>query len=413
MRTLLVDNYDSFTYNLFHYAAEVNGVEPTVVRNDDPDWRWDYLAEFDNVILSPGPGTPERSADFGICRQLIEHCELPLLGVCLGHQGIAHVYGGKVLPAPEVRHGRLSSVIHSQLDIFADLPSPFEAVRYHSLAATDLPAALEAIAWTPDGVLMGLRHREQPQWGVQFHPESICTAYGHRLLSNFADLTRRRPRPTAVLSRTFASTGTGRHETPAEDVHCGTAAHLRVEVRSLPTPCSSEIAFDELFRAAGNAFWLDSSCTDTADGRFSFMGDASGPLARMASADVWARTVEVVSARGTDLVSDTFLNWLDGDLRGLRVDIPDLPFDFALGWVGYLGYELKAQCGGDQVHRSAEPDAVMIFADRAVVFDHQTDITYLMALTDDCYEQAASDWLRRTAARLEGLSPAGRKAQWT
>ena len=170
MRTLLVDNYDSFTYNLFHYAAEVNGVEPTVVRNDDPNWRWDYLVEFDNVIISPGPGTPERSADFGICRYLIEHCEAPLLGVCLGHQGIAHVYGGKVLPAPEVRHGRLSPVVHRQQDVFAGLPSPFEAVRYHSLVATDLPATLEAIAWAPDGLLMGLRHRELPQWGVQFHP---------------------------------------------------------------------------------------------------------------------------------------------------------------------------------------------------------------------------------------------------
>jgi para-aminobenzoate synthetase len=407
MRTLLVDNYDSFTYNLFHYAAEVNGVEPTVVRNDDPDWRWDYLAEFDNVIISPGPGTPERSADFGICRSLIEHCELPLLGVCLGHQGIAHIYGGKVLPAPEVRHGRLSSVVHRQLDIFAGLPSPFEAVRYHSLVATDLPATLEAIAWTPDGVLMGLRHRELPQWGVQFHPESIGTAYGHRLLSNFAALTRRRPRQAAVLSRTSARTGTGGHETATEDVQRTAVAHLRVEVRNLPAPCSSEIAFDELFRAADNAFWLDSSRTDTADGRFSIMGDASGPLARVASADVWARTVEVVSACGTDLVPDAFLDWLDRDLRSLRVDIPDLPFDFALGWVGYIGYELKAQCGGNQVHRSAEPDAVMVFADRAVVFDHKTDITYLMALTDDRHEEAAQNWLRRTAARLEGL--AGRR----
>ena len=404
MRTLLVDNYDSFTYNLFHYAAQVNGVEPTVVRNDDPDWRWEDLAEFDNVIISPGPGTPERSADFGICRYLIEHCEVPLLGVCLGHQGIAHIYGGKVLPAPQVRHGRLSPVIHHQQDVFAGLPSPFEAVRYHSLVATDLPGALEAIAWTPDGVLMGLRHRELPQWGVQFHPESIGTAYGHRLLRNFADLTRRRPRPAVALSRPSARIGPEEHSTVAGDASCPAAAHLRVRVRTLPAPCSTEIAFDELFRPADNAFWLDSSRTGSSDSRFSVMGDASGPLARVASADVWARTVEVVSASGTEVVSDAFLDWLDRDLRRLRVDLPDLPFDFALGWVGYLGYELKAQCGGSRVHRSAEPDAVMVFADRGVVFDHQDGVAYLLALTDDHHETAAQDWLRQTAARLEGLA---------
>src|SRR2546423_389698 len=142
MRTLLVDNYDSFTYNLFHYVAEVIGVEPIVVRNDDPTWQLDLLADFDNVIISPGPGTPERSADFGICRDIIEHCHVPLLGVCLGHQGIAHFYGGKVRPAIEVRHGRLSPIIHRQQDIFAGLPSPFAAVRYHSLVAKDLPPQL-------------------------------------------------------------------------------------------------------------------------------------------------------------------------------------------------------------------------------------------------------------------------------
>jgi len=404
LRTLLVDNYDSFTYNLFHYSAEVNGVEPTVVRNDDPDWRWDYLAEFDNVIISPGPGTPERNADFGICRYLIEHCELPLLGVCLGHQGIAHVHGGKVLPAPEVRHGRLSPVVHHQQDVFAGLPSPFEAVRYHSLVATDLPATLEAIAWTPDGLLMGLRHRELPQWGVQFHPESISTAHGHRLLRNFAALTRRRPRPAAVLSQPPARVGTGGHQTADGNVPGISVRRLRVRVRSLPALCSSEVAFDELFRPADHAFWLDSSRTGSADGRFSIMGDGTGPLARVASADVWTRTVEVVCAAGTDLVPGAFLDWLDRDLRSLRVDIPDLPFDFALGWVGYLGYELKAQCGGNRVHRSAEPDAVMVFADRAVVFDHQAGVTYLLALTDDRHEEAAQDWLRQTAARLEGLA---------
>ncbi len=198
MRTLIVDNYDSFTYNLFHYLAEVNGVEPTVIRNDDPDWQLGWLDEFDNVVISPGPGTPARDSDFGLCRVVIEQGKLPVLGVCLGHQGIAHLHGGTVGRAPEPRHGRVSPVLHKQIDVFAGLPSPFEAVRYHSLAVSDLPEEIEPIAWTPDGVLMGLRHRDRPVWGVQFHPESISTEHGHRLLRNFADLTRRHQKVHAI-----------------------------------------------------------------------------------------------------------------------------------------------------------------------------------------------------------------------
>jgi para-aminobenzoate synthetase len=406
MRTLLVDNYDSFTYNLFHYTAEVTGVEPTVIRNDDPSWRLDRLEEFDNVIISAGPGRPERGSDFGICRDIIKHATVPLLGVCLGHQGIAHVHGGKVRPAATVCHGRLSPVIHSQVDIFAGLPSPFDAVRYHSLVVADLPAQLEAIAWTPDGVLMGLRHRELPQWGVQFHPESVCTAYGHRLLSNFAALTRSRAGTSAVALPTppCTGTGTGRRGPAGHDGSADGVRHLRVQVRKLRARCSSETAFDELFRGQGHAFWLDSSRTSSTDGRFSIIGDASGPLARVATADVWAHSVEVVAASGTDVVSEAFLDWLDRDLRSLRVETPDLPFDFTLGWVGYLGYEVKAQCGGNRVHRSAEPDAIMVFADRGVVFDHEAGFCYLLALTDDRHDESAQEWLRLTAARLTVLT---------
>ncbi|MBZ4319481.1 anthranilate synthase component II, partial [Streptomyces huiliensis] len=201
MRTLIVDNYDSFTYNLFHYLAEVNGTEPVVVRNDDPCPSAGELRNFDNVVISPGPGTPERPGDFGMCREIVEHGGLPLLGVCLGHQGICHLSGAAVRRAPEVRHGRVSPVLHTGTGLFAGLPSPFDAVRYHSLAVDGLPAELEALARTPDGVLMGVRHRRRPLWGVQFHPESVCTEHGHLLLRNFRDLTedwyRRtgRPRP--------------------------------------------------------------------------------------------------------------------------------------------------------------------------------------------------------------------------
>lgn len=191
MRTLLIDNHDSFTYNLFQLLAEENGVEPIVVRNDGAGWEDLARLSFDNVVLSPGPGRPERQRDFGVCAEVIRRCEVPLLGVCLGHQGLGWVHGGRVTPAPEPMHGRVRSVEHRGSPLFAGIPKRFEATRYHSLClGSPLPADLEAIAWG-DGVVMAVAHRERPQWGVQFHPESVATEHGRQLLANFRDLTGR------------------------------------------------------------------------------------------------------------------------------------------------------------------------------------------------------------------------------
>ena len=190
MKTLLIDNYDSFTYNLFQLLGEVNGEDPEVVRNDDASW--DELARlpFDNVVISPGPGRPEEPQDFGVCADAIRRADVPLLGVCLGHQGICSAYGARVERAPEAVHGRASAVIHDGSPLFAGIPREFQAVRYHSLSVDRaLPAELEPLAWTSDGVLMAVAHRSRPLWGVQFHPESISTEHGRRLLSNFRELT--------------------------------------------------------------------------------------------------------------------------------------------------------------------------------------------------------------------------------
>lgn len=422
MRTLLVDNYDSFTYNLFHYLTEVNGQEPEVVRNDDPHWKMTELGAFDNVVVSPGPGTPCRAADFGICAEIVERSPLPLLGVCLGHQGIGHVHGATVARAPEPRHGRTSPVLHDGTGLFAGLPSPMEVVRYHSLAVTDLPAELEATAWTPDGILMGLRHRTRPMWGVQFHPESICSQYGIELLANFAGLTRahqanqahhtnhkHHERHATRARRPAAAPATA----PAADTAPAPAAEvpvrrLRLVTRELPTRWSPETVYDQLFRGNNHAYWLDSSLPGGDRGRFSVMGDATGPLARVATADVWSGCVTVESAGGaSELVAAPFLEWVDRDLRSLHTELPELPFDFALGWVGYLGYELKAECGGDLVHRSPVADATMVFADRALVFDHVGNTTHLLALVEGTAEEsaaAADAWLIGTAERLAQLA---------
>lgn len=188
MRTLLIDNHDSFTYNLFQLLAEVNGSEPLVVRNDEATWEELERLRFENVVISPGPGRPERAADFGVCADVIRRARVPLLGVCLGHQGLGCAYGGEVVAAPAPAHGRVVTVRHAGTALFAGIPRSFAAVRYHSLCLRlPLPAALEPIAWSGDGVLMALAHRERPQWGVQFHPESICSEHGRRLLANFRD----------------------------------------------------------------------------------------------------------------------------------------------------------------------------------------------------------------------------------
>ncbi|WP_285744035.1 aminodeoxychorismate synthase component I [Lentzea sp. NBRC 105346] len=359
MRTLLIDNYDSFTFNLYQYLAEVNGTEPVVVRNDDPRWRLSSLRAFDNVVISPGPGRPQNRADFGICRAVIEHADIPLLGVCLGHQGLCLLAGASVGPAPTPRHGLVSLVRHTGVDLFDGLPSPLAVVRYHSLAVTDLPSSLEPIAWSlDDDVLMAVRHVSRPAWGVQFHPESICTSHGYELLSNFARLT---PGVRGV--------------TP-EPVFPYVVTERQVHVRRVDAFPDPEELFASWYGSSATAFWLDSG----RDGRFSFMGDASGPLARVASYDVWEGRLTV---NGVDTPCASFFEWLDADIAAHRVVQPDVPFDFALGWVGYLGYELKAECGGELTHRSEQPDASMMFVDRAVVFDHLEHCVYLLSLTPD------------------------------
>jgi para-aminobenzoate synthetase len=405
MRTLVIDNYDSFTHNLVHYLGQVNGAEPVVIRNDEPTFRLDDLREFDNVLVSPGPGHPARSADFGVCRDVIRSTEIPLLGVCLGHQGIGHLWGGSVTKAPEVRHGQISPVLHDQRELFAGLPSPFSAVRYHSLAVGELPPELEATAWTPDGVLMALRHRHRPLWGVQFHPESICSQYGHALLANFADLTRRwqnrtsrRPARTSRVAATPAVVASPRPPSS------GRPRRVRVLAEHLCGGVPAETVYDQLFSRSRQAFWLDSGMRGHESARYSFMGDATGPLARWVRADVWTNEVIVESHGAAQTVTTPFLDWLDADLRSMQVQIPDLPFDFALGWVGYLGYELKAQCGGNRAHRAGTPDASMIFADRAIAFDHVHHKIYLLALAEDGAEQPARLWMGKTALALRALA---------
>ncbi|MEU9447461.1 aminodeoxychorismate synthase component I [Streptomyces sp. NPDC048277] len=525
MKTLLIDNYDSYTYNLFQLIAEVNGEEPVVIRNDEGGGTpagLPLLAEFDNVVVSPGPGHPGNSRDFGISARVIAESTIPVLGVCLGHQGIALGEKARVAPAPQPRHGHLTRVRHDGRDLFEGLTQDFTAVRYHSLAVHEpLPATLEATAWAEDGVLMGLRHRQRPLWGVQFHPESVLTEYGHRMLVNFRNLTARRarrartkntavpptvaviPRPrSATAPRGSAATASAAPSTsgaapgmsgaapgtpgpvptapaasgapgfvptapaaastpgsastapavagtlgaePATPAASGTpgstpAAPLTAPAAAIPRPrqgdaprsadhprqgdrprpvyrlhtrqisgaVDTEAAFSRLFAASPRSFWLDSSLVERGRSRFSFLGDDSGPLAEFVRYDVTAgRCVIERAGRPPRKVSASVFDYLKRQLTSRRVDADGLPFDFTGGYVGYFGYELKADCGSPNRHRADTPDACWLFADRLIAVDHEEDVTYAVCLAEDTPRAAreAGEWLEATLAQLTFLAP--------
>ncbi|HEU0109012.1 MAG TPA: aminodeoxychorismate/anthranilate synthase component II [Vicinamibacteria bacterium] len=187
LSVLLVDNYDSFTYNLYQYLGEL-GAEIRVVRNDELSAEAAIALSPERIVISPGPGTPDQA---GITLDLIRRAagRIPVLGVCLGHQALGQAFGGEVRRAPKLMHGKTSQIHHDGRSVFARLPDPFTATRYHSLVVErdSVPESLEISAWTDDGIVMGLRHREYPLEGVQFHPESILTTVGKDLLRNFLE----------------------------------------------------------------------------------------------------------------------------------------------------------------------------------------------------------------------------------
>ncbi len=197
MPVLIVDNYDSFTYNLFQYLGEL-GAEVVVRRNDEIDLAGIESMAPSHVVLSPGPGSPDRERDFGVCREVVLRLapRVPTLGVCLGHQGIIHHLGGRVVRAPAIVHGKSSRVRHDSSLLFAGLPETIEVMRYHSLigAKDSIPETLEITAETvTDGLVMAVRHREWPLYGIQFHPESIGTPTGKTILKNFLEGAHRVP----------------------------------------------------------------------------------------------------------------------------------------------------------------------------------------------------------------------------
>jgi len=395
VRTLLVDNHDSYTYNVFHLLAGVSGEEPIVVDNDAVSWRALERWDFDAIVLSPGPGTPRRWHDFCVCDDILRYSEIPVLGICLGHQGLGNVLEGQVHSAPEAMHGRLSRIYHEGAGLFEDIDQGFPVVRYHSLAITGMGPDGNVCAWADDGVVMGIEHRRRPMWGVQFHPESIATEHGAKLVENFYALARQRKappvratkRPQGVVPRAQGprTTSTG-------------GAELRM--RTLPGEPSTEALFERLFAAEEHAFWLDSADAPTRLAQRSYLGTSAGPDRCVLEYDVDAGAVQVHRNGGSTTERGSIFDLLDRELAKRRVEPPaGLAPDLVGGFVGYLGYECKADCGSTNVHSSDVPDAVLMLANRLIAVDHTRHRTYLIAIPAGD-EEEVERWLDEAEATV-------------
>ncbi|XP_057809332.1 aminodeoxychorismate synthase, chloroplastic [Salvia miltiorrhiza] len=512
VRTLLIDNYDSYTYNIYQELSVINGLPPVVIRNDE--WSWEevfhYLYEeklFDNIVISPGPGSPTCAADIGICLRLLLECsDIPILGVCLGHQALGYVHGARIIHAPEPIHGRLSDIEHNASELFNEIPSGqnsgFKVVRYHSLVIdpSSLPKKLVPIAWTSshetipflglqnldsclDGferrgdlkffaksvstksemqtsnILMGIMHSSRPHYGLQFHPESVATCHGRQIFKNFVEITKdhwsqlrsssesmrdvycsaRMQVPT--VNQLFQDVARSKHlmngfgnlkhaslcNLMKSSSHSRFAKYLKLQWRKLE--CSANQVggagsiFSELFGShrAENTFWLDSSSTEMNRARFSFMGGKGGSLWKQVTFRLSNKSggdtsfthggyMSVEDREGS--ITNTYLqkgffDFLDQELKSICYDAADfdgLPFDFYGGYIGYIGYDLKVECGASlSRHKSSTPDACLFFTDNLVVIDHHCDDVYVMSLHDE--GTGTTSWMDEVEQKVLHMKP--------
>ena len=477
-RTLVIDNYDSYAVILSHLIARVEGAAPVVVKNDDVSVdavRATLLGGdegFARVVIGPGPGTPTRASDVGAAVAILRaegaRADVPVFGVCLGHQALATFADGGATeknPAGAV-HGRVCGVRHDGGSaLFEGVPSGsangFVATRYHSLAVTACGAGYRARAWAEDdGTIMALEHERLPRYGVQFHPESVCTTYGDRIYANFlaaseAWWTSKTGEPPSGVSVPRALVDASARlecapSTSGPSSVLGDPSHLRLRVKTVDasaTP-STRITEDIFWRLFGGAagdsdavasdcFWLDTA--DESKGRFSFMGARGGPLwrralfdlapaprdAMTADADGTRRfgaassrrrapgVLRVENARGdvtTETLERGFVAWLDDHLRRRTVrakDAASLPFDFRCGFVGYLGYEMRDECDSlPPATDSPLPDAAFFLCDRYVAFDHLERVVYVVGAHDEDDDEASSvttEWVASIAASIDEI----------
>jgi para-aminobenzoate synthetase len=376
MRTLIIDNYDSFTYNLYQEVARINQIEPIVIKNDSLSLAEILRLSFDNIIISPGPGHPAKIKDFGIGTELILNCDVPILGICLGHQGIVSSFGGTVVQAPKPMHGQTTKIYHQNDALFSKIPQSFSVVRYHSLIAIEpLPEQLQAIAFTEDQLIMALKHRTRPIWGVQYHPESICSEYGQQLLTNFKILSEQ------YLAKKQKS--------------------FELKIKKIMAPTSPAAYFSQYLREKQHAVWLDSSRLINNYSRFSIMGCLDGPLSHQVYYDMLSQTVYEHQFGKCQTYSISIFDYLKKQISQYHVTPQDLPFDFYGGYIGYFAYELYQETLNIPArYSSPHPEAQFLFLDRVIIFDHEQECYYLLALTKPEHLEDSENWMKRITDEL-------------
>ena len=408
MKTLLIDNYDSFSYNIFHMVAKVNASEPDVFKNDLANWGKIDFSLYDNIIISPGPGHPQNESDFGICQKIIATINKPILGICLGHQGIASAFGGSVVHAKTPVHGQIDSVSHHHNRLFSHLPNPFNVVRYHSLiVAADLPDDLELICWNDDQTVMGIKHKTKCIYGVQFHPESICSEFGEQLFRNFSSITRgfyaKNKLPSEKIAIVDNHINTQASENDTQQVR--TTYNLQYIYQDFQA--SSADLFAAIYQNDKNCMWLDSNILENDMSNISIIALSSGPLSYTLKYKVTDNAIHIKKNNETTVLHNTnIFDFLNNVLTTTTVDAPAFHFPFQCGFVGYLGYELKQIVLPTlNKHNSSLPDAQFLFCDRAILIDHQRNNCYLLALDLNNQEkESITQWFQEMRDLLSRLA---------
>ncbi|MFK5690909.1 aminodeoxychorismate synthase component I [Ornithinimicrobium sp. LYQ92] len=375
---LLIDNVDSFTYNIVDLLHRVLGRPPVLMGHDHPADTAE-LRRFAAIVVGPGPGRPQVATDMGLSDLALSQREVPVLGVCLGHQGMAHRAGEQVVEMALPRHGIVSEVAHGGTGLFVGVPSPVRVVRYHSLeVAEPLVSSLQVTARAlDDGSVMALAEPGAPRWGVQFHPESVLSGHGERIIANFLDLA-------GVPRSGVGSGGTGEGMVAVGDAlgrhdlrPGGERRRLTVRTARVPGPVDAPALHEALLGDAAGSVWLDAS-----DGRgWSLLVDSRGPLAQELTHRVGEHPPLL------DRLDELLGRW---QLVG---EDPSTPFGWRPGVVGYWGYELKAETGGSAAHRSRWPDAWFVLADRGVVVDHEDGDVWALWLEDAAVADEQRRWV--------------------
>ncbi len=395
LKTLIIDNHDSFTNNLYQYIAIINKKLPTIIKNDEYSVEEILEFEFDNIIISPGPGRPDLVEDFGVCSELLTKVDVPILGVCLGHQGIGCVFGAEIIHAPYPVHGLTYIVKHNNNELFQGIPSEFEVVRYHSLIVNHetLPDSLEVTAYTENNLIMGLKHKEKPIWGVQFHPESINTKFGYKLLENFMQISI----PSRKKFVYYRICDTKKNNKVKQNTE-----RFFLEYKKLDELYADDKICAYLYADSQDVVWLDSNNEQSNNSRFSILGCLDGPLSYKVLYDVNSHIVNYIKNGHNTSLSMSIFDFIKLKLSEISIPKVELPFNFKCGFIGYFGYELyQDTLGISQTHISDHPDAQFLFIDRAIVFDKVAKTTYLLALYNENTVSEVEPWFTKIINILE------------